>query len=163
MTRHIAYGLLGVCLAAAAPASAGVGTTLLFWGNAAVRYPYGSGPLLRTDVLAGNKYRVTGKLSLVNASSSALDVTCTTSLNTAANIEHVSVPATRDNVTGRVSLIMECIGPVGSTAQTQRAELTCTCASGAYCNSLSFESLGIIAEAITDDSDNVPVQSAPSS
>jgi hypothetical protein len=150
-------------MAATSPVAAGVGTTLLFWGDAAVRYPFGSGPLLRTDELNEKQYRVTGKLSLVNTSSSWLDVSCTTQLNIGSNIEHVSVPPTRDSVTGRLTLLMEFVAPSGTTVETRRAELNCTCASGTACNSLSFENLGIIAEVVADDSGNKQVPSAPSS
>jgi hypothetical protein len=142
------------------PAAADIGTTLLFWGNAAVQYPYGSGPLLRTEPLADAKYRITGKVNLVNTSSVTLDVSCTTSLNTTSDLERVSVPATRNGVSSRLALLMEFVGPNGTTADKQRAELSCTC-DGSQCTALGFEGLGIITEAVADDSGNVQVQAAP--
>lgn len=147
-------------LSAASPAAAGAGTTLLFWGNASVQYPYGSGPLLRSDPLSDSKYRVTGKVNLTNTSGVTLDVSCTTALNVTSDAERVSVPATRNGVTGRLALLMEFVGPNGTTADKQRVELSCTC-DGAQCNALGFDGLGIITEAVADDSGNVQVQSAP--
>jgi hypothetical protein len=132
-----------------------IGRSLLFWGDAAATYPFAGDALIRTERLSEGKYRVTGKLGMRNPAELALDVTCTVKLDQAINIERISVPPATDGVSGAVSLFLIAVGATGPSYEQQRADLTCTCASGDACTGLIFESLGIIATTVAADSGTV--------
>jgi hypothetical protein len=89
----------------AMPQAPVVGNHLLFWGDAAVKYPVVGDALIRSERLREANYLVTGKLSLRNPSEATLDLTCNVTLAQCINIEHVSVApgercVPRDDVRG---------------------------------------------------------------